>query len=191
MNKELQKYLLELARNAIAAELELTKEKIERPKISETELLNEKRGVFVTLEIDGSLRGCIGNIMPVYPLENAVKQNAVHAAFEDPRFQPLDFEEFKDVEIEISVLSVPKKLEYKNAEDLLKRLEPLRDGVVIKKGYYDATYLPQVWTDLADKKQFLSSLCMKAGLPQDEWQKGELEVLTYRAEVFKEADLLK
>lgn len=191
MDKEIQKYLLRLARNSIATELELAEEKNERPKIPETEVLNEKRGVFVTLEIDGRLRGCIGNIMPVYRLEDAVKQNAFHAAFEDPRFQLLDVEEFKDVEIEISVLSVPKKLEYKNAGDLLEKLTPLQDGVVIKKGYYDATYLPQVWEDLNDKKQFLSSLCVKAGLPRDGWQNGDLEVLTYQAEVFKEEDFVK
>lgn len=188
MQKEIQKYLLELVRNTIAEALELPVKKLERPKIVETKVLDEMRGAFVTLEIFHTLRGCIGNIMPVYPLEEAIKRNAIHAAFDDPRFQPLDASEFKDIEIEISVLSVPKKLDYKNADDLLKKLEPLRDGVVIEKGYCNATYLPQVWEDLSDKKQFLSSLCMKAGLPPDEWQKGELEVLTYQAEVFKEED---
>lgn len=186
---DVKKYLLALAKDTIAKELELPIKDPVRPKSVDSEILNEKRGVFVTLDIGGNLRGCIGNIMPVYPLEEAVKRNSVHAAFEDPRFQPLDIEEFKDVEIEISALSVPEKLEYKNAEDLLKKLTPLKDGVVIKKGYYDATYLPQVWIDLADKKQFLSSLCMKAGLSPDEWQKGDLEVLTYQAEVFKESEL--
>lgn len=182
MDEVIQKYLLTVARNAIAEELGLEIKEIERPN---AEILDEKRGVFVTLEEEGQLRGCIGNIMPVYPLEEAVRRNAVSAAFGDPRFAELSREEFGDVEIEISVLTVPKKLEYSGGEDLLEKLEPLKDGVVVRKGYYEATYLPQVWEKVSEKEAFLGSLCMKAGLPMDEWKKGDLEVLTYRVEMFK------
>ncbi|MFA6992412.1 MAG: AmmeMemoRadiSam system protein A [Candidatus Gracilibacteria bacterium] len=184
MGKEIKKYLLKLARKTIADKLDLEFELDEaRPTDS---VLNEKRGVFVTLELNHNLRGCIGNISPVYTLEDGVKRNAINAAFHDPRFTPLTQLEFDEIEIEISVLTVPKKLDYKNSDDLKEKLIPLKDGVIIKKGYYEATYLPQVWEDLADKDQFLSSLCMKAGLPPDEWQKGKLEVFTYQAEAFKE-----
>ena len=182
MKKEIQDYLLAVARNAIAGELGQEELEVKRP---EAEVLGEKRGVFVTLESDGRLRGCIGNIMPVYPLEEAVRKNAVSAAFGDPRFEPLSAEEFSDIEIEISVLTVPEKLEYKDADDLLEKLTVGEDGVVLRKGYYEATYLPQVWDEIKEKETFLGSLCMKAGMPVDEWKKGELEILTYRVELLK------
>jgi AmmeMemoRadiSam system protein A len=184
MQKEIQKYLLQLARNTIAKELGISAPELVRPENSE--ILDEKRGVFVTLEIEKALRGCIGTIIPVYTLENAVKRNAINAAFQDPRFWPLTKEEFENVGIEISVLSVPEKLKYDNAEDLLKKLRPLKDGVILKKGYYEATYLPQVWEELKDKEIFLGTLCVKAGMDFDEWRNGELEVSTYQAEVFGE-----
>lgn len=187
MQKEIQKYLLGVAKNMIAEKLGISVEKLERP--SGAEILNEKRGVFVTLEIrdfDGrkQLRGCIGNIMPFYALEEGVRQNALNAAFEDPRFRPLTTGEFDDIEIEISVLSVPEKLEYSSAEDLVKKLRPEVDGVIVRKGRSEATYLPQVWEDLKDKELFLNSLCMKAGLNGEEWKSGDVEVETYQAEVF-------
>ncbi len=183
MNKEVQKYLLKLARKTIADLLEI---EFPAPKRPEDEILKEKRGAFVTLEIFGKLRGCIGYILPYYSLEEAVKKNASSAAFNDPRFSPLSVEEFKDVEIEISVLSVPIKLEYSGVENLLKKLRPGVDGVVLKKDGYEATYLPQVWEELSNKENFLGSLCVKAGLDFEEWKKGDVEVFTYQAEVFKE-----
>lgn len=205
MEKSVQKYLLQLARKTIAEELGMHVHEIARPldhvgtagatgadgvsvehKSCSVGILDEKRGVFVTLEIGGSLRGCIGTIVPVYTLEEGVKRNALNAAFEDPRFPPLEADEFEKVKIEISVLSVPKKLEYHGSADLLAKLRPLKDGVILQKGYYEATYLPQVWEEIPDKKQFLSSLCMKAGLPYEEWEKGELTVMTYQAEAFSE-----
>jgi hypothetical protein len=187
LNPQVKKHLLALARNTIAYELRLTDNKI--PLLEKDfEILKEKRGAFVTLELNGNLRGCIGNIYAIYPLETAIYKNSLSAAFDDPRFAPLAKDEFKNVKIEISVLTVPKKIKYKSAKEFLEKLTPLKDGVVIEKGYYSATYLPQVWEDLQNKEQFLSSLCIKAGLPSDEWKKGELEVFTYQAEVFKESD---
>jgi len=182
MDQNVQDYLLRLAKNAIAAKLELGVSKIIRPE--NADILNQKRGAFVTIDIDEALRGCIGNISPIYPLEEAVKRNAVNAAFEDPRFWPLTPEEFRKINIEISVLTVPEKLKYSSSEDLLKKLRPLKDGVILRKGYYEATYLPQVWEEIADKEVFLASLCNKAGMNSDEWKKAGIEVLTYQAEVF-------
>lgn len=147
--------------------------------------LKEKRGTFVTLHTkDGQLRGCIGHIEPVQEIYKDVIENALAAAFDDSRFLPLKKEEMGDIEIEISVLTNPEPLNYTSADDLLNKLQPLRDGVIIEKGRFGATYLPQVWEDLSDKAEFLSSLCLKAGLPADEWRSGQLKVLTYQAEVF-------
>jgi AmmeMemoRadiSam system protein A len=186
VNKEIQNYLLKVARKAISDELEIEAAELKRPQVEGVDVLDEKRGVFVTLESGGQLRGCIGNIMPIYPLEEAVRRNAVNAAFDDPRFEPLDKEEFENMELEVSVLSVPEKLGYSSSDDLLDKLEPLKDGVIVRNGHYEATYLPQVWEKVQDKEMFLGSLCMKAGMSADEWKSGELEVLTYQAEVFKE-----
>lgn len=190
ISNELKKYLFYLARKTIAEQFNISEKefdqksgKVERPS---EKILEEKRGVFVTLEILGSLRGCIGNIIPVYPLEEAVKRNAINAAFDDPRFMPLDPEEFEEIEIEISILTVPEKLDYKDAQTLLQKLVPLRDGVIFKKGFYQATYLPQVWEELAQKEEFCSSLCLKAGLDADAWKKEDLEVSVYQAVVLKE-----
>ncbi len=185
MEKKIKDYLLGLARATIAEALSIEGQDFPKKPAAEAVALSEKRGVFVTLEIFGQLRGCIGNISPVYPLEEAVRRNALNAAFDDPRFMPLAGEEFKDVEIEISVLTVPKKLKYGSVEELLKKLQPLKDGVILKKGYHEATYLPQVWEDLSDKEAFLSSLCTKAGMRSDEWRSVGVEVFTYQAEVFK------
>ena len=148
--------------------------------------LKKDRGVFVTLTIQGRLRGCIGHIEPVQPLYLDIIDNAVSAAFKDPRFDPLSKDEYDQIKIEISILTIPRILKYGNTGELLAGLEPFKDGVIIKKGRYQATYLPQVWEELSQKETFLSSLCIKAGLPQDEWQKGGLEVRKYSVEKFEE-----
>lgn len=188
MTKDFQKYLLQVARKSIADELGMRVAEIDAPgdlPADELQLLKEKRGVFVTLEIDGKLRGCIGNIMPVWPLLDAVKRNAFAAAFEDSRFDSLSRLEFENLEIEISILSLPGKLQYKDADDLIAKLVPMRDGVILKKGYYEATYLPQVWEQIKDKETFLGSLCVKAGLDFDEWKSGRLEISIYTVTAFK------
>jgi AmmeMemoRadiSam system protein A len=185
MEKAIQKYLLSLARKTIADELGIKHEMaVARP--DDSEILNEKRGVFVTLTMDMELRGCIGYILPMLALENAVRKNALNAGFGDPRFYPIQKEDFENIRIEISVLTVPKKLEYEGVDDLLSKLRPNIDGVILRKGENEATYLPQVWENLPEKDEFLGTLCAKAGMHHAEWRKGELEVLTYQAEVFQE-----
>jgi len=183
MGKEAQQFLLKLARQTL--EHYFDNGKILEVSVSDKEL-NEKRGTFVTLHKNSQLRGCIGHIEPVQEIYKDVIENAVSAAFSDPRFSPLQKEELKDVVIEISVLTQPQKLTYTSTDDLLNKLQPLRDGVIIEKGRFGATYLPQVWEDLSDKAEFLSSLCLKAGLPVDGWRSGLLGVLIYQAEVFGE-----
>ncbi len=183
MQKEEREKLKELARNTIANELGLESEKFNEDDFAEPVYL-EERGVFVTLEINGHLRGCIGNIEPVYPLYEAVKNNARQAAFGDPRFSPLTQDEFEDVDIEISVLTVPKKLEYDSPEDLLEKLRPGTDGVVLQMGMYKSTYLPQVWDDVKNKEEFMSSLAMKAGLDPEVWKDKDCEIFIYEVEKF-------
>ncbi|MCK5837972.1 MAG: AmmeMemoRadiSam system protein A, partial [Desulfobacula sp.] len=134
----------------------------------------------------GTLRGCIGNIEPAKPIFEGVKDNAKHAAFNDSRFSPLSYEELKETTIEISILTQPQKLDYTDADDLMAKLRPGIDGVMIKKQYQGATFLPQVWQQLKDPGAFLMQLCMKAGLSSDEWKSGNLSVSIYQVQSFEE-----
>jgi len=149
-------------------------------------VLKEKIPCFVTLTINDELRGCIGCFQTDFPLYQTVIEMAINAAFFDYRFFPLKKDELNKIKIEISLLTPPQKLFYNNPEDLLKKLEPKKHGVIIKKGPYEATYLPQVWEEIPDKEQFLNSLCLKAQLPFDLWKKEKLEVKIYEVENFKE-----
>ena len=146
----------------------------------------EKRGTFVTLTTAGSLRGCIGHIIPKESLIEGIRINAINAAFQDPRFPPLSKGEWKRVKIEISILTEPRPLSYADAEDLLSKLRPGVDGVIIRKGYCQAVFLPQVWDQLPKKEDFLTHLCLKAGLGGNEWEKGGLEVSVYQVQSFEE-----
>ena len=185
LTEEQGKELLTVARKRIEQELF---DRIE-PEESDADLqaiFHEMRGTFVTLTIDGNLRGCIGHIIPQESLIEGIRVNAINAAFRDPRFRPLTPGEWEKVEIEISILTDPKPLAYSDADDLLKKLHPNIDGVIIKKGFYQATFLPQVWKQLPMKEDFLVHLCLKAGLDSDAWKKGDLEVSTYQVQAFEE-----
>jgi len=185
INDKDREFLLKLARNTIIRKK--VKDSITGEEINSlSDVLKQKRGCFVTLNKHGELRGCIGYILPIQPLYQAVIDNAFNAAFSDPRFNPVAKDEIDDLHIEISVLTVPEKLDYKDKDDLLKKLMPDVDGVIIKLGFRNSTFLPQVWEQLPSKEEFLSHLCMKAGLSFDEWQKGRIEVETYKAEAFEE-----
>jgi len=189
LSKKQGEYLLEVARRTIERELfgrSMSKDKYHENIESIPDIFSEKRGTFVTLTRGGHLRGCIGHIMPQEPLLESVEDNAVSAAFRDPRFPPMTRDEWDGVKIEVSVLTDPKPLSYSDAHDLLDKLRPGVDGVIIKKGYHLATFLPQVWEQLPGKEEFLNHLCMKAGLPGDAWKKGDLEVSTYQVQAFEE-----
>jgi AmmeMemoRadiSam system protein A len=179
------KKLLQTARAAIADKLSGGGGRPGEDMGGATHLL-ERRGTFVTLTKNGALRGCIGHIIGREPLIEGVRQNAVNAAFEDPRFPPLKKEEFDGIKIEVSVLTDPVTLEHRGGRDLLEKLQPGLDGVIIRKGGRQATFLPQVWEQLPEKETFLSHLCLKAGLPANAWSSGDLEVLTYRVQAFEE-----
>jgi AmmeMemoRadiSam system protein A len=148
--------------------------------------LREKGASFITLTIHGNLRGCIGALEAYQPLVLDVREHAVAAALEDPRFPPVRLNELKQIEIEISRLTAPEKLAYKDAEDLLTKLRPQVDGVILRDGYRRATFLPQVWDKIPDKSEFLDNLCYKMGAQPDTWRHKALEVLIYQVEEFHE-----
>ena len=152
----------------------------------EDEVLKTKAGTFVTLTMGKELRGCIGSLEARESLVEGVKHNAVNAAFRDPRFPALTKAELEKVHIEVSVLSEPTLLAYADADDLLRKLRPGVDGVIIRQGFAAATFLPQVWDQLPDKEDFLAHLCMKACLSPHAWKKGGFEVKTYQVQYFEE-----
>jgi AmmeMemoRadiSam system protein A len=129
--------------------------------------LEEKRAVFVTLNLNGQLRGCIGSLIPHRALVDDVISNAKSAAFRDPRFPPLSLDEFEKVDMEISLLSVPYDLEYDDVNDLKQKVRPGIDGVILALGSNQATFLPSVWEQLPTFESFFSHLCQKAGLGAD------------------------
>ena len=167
--KDWKSLLPKIARMAIADAFGaggLTEEKI-AALVSEYPELAEKRATFVTLHKHGRLRGCIGSILPVRPLIEDVIHNARAAAFEDSRFPPLQPEELDEIDIEISLLTVPQPLSYEDEADLRRKIRPGVDGVIIRLDGRQATFLPSVWEQLPDFDRFFAHLCLKAGLPAD------------------------
>jgi AmmeMemoRadiSam system protein A len=136
--------------------------------------------------LKGRLRGCIGNLAPTDPLAEGIRRNALNAALQDPRFAPLTAKELDQMSIEVSILTEPRPLPYADAQDLVRQLRPRIDGVVIRKGYASATFLPQVWDQLPEAVGFLDHFCLKAGLPRDAWKRSPLEVSTYQVQHFAE-----
>ena len=187
LSEEKGQQLVQLARQSIAGRLGVKPDAAAdiESRLSDA-VFQSKRGTFVTLTKNKQLRGCIGNLLPDKPLAEGVKDNALNAAFSDPRFPALSKEELDQIEIEVSLLTEPQPIAYKDAADLLAKIRPQVDGIIIKKGMHSSTFLPQVWEQLPDKESFLSHLCLKAGLPGDEWKKGDLEVLTYQVQYFEE-----
>jgi hypothetical protein len=183
LSKEAQKKLLQIARESILYYLRTGK--ILEPDISSFPELKEKRAVFVTLHKKGELRGCIGYIQAIMPLYQAVVKNAINAAVEDPRFPKVKEEEMSEIDIEISVLSPFKKIEN------LKEIEVGKHGLYLKKGFHSGLLLPQVATEYRwTREEFLAHTCLKAGLPQDAWRRGGIEISIFSAEVFGEKELL-
>jgi len=176
--------LLKLARSTIEAEL-IKGVKVIRPE-KMTSVLKENRGCFVTLHKDGALRGCIGTIEAVMPLAASVEENALNAAFRDPRFSSLEEKELKNTNIEISVLTVPQELSFKDKEDLKKKLKKGVHGVILSSGRQKATFLPQVWEQLPEVEKFLEHLCIKAGMDKDCWKNKSTRVQVYKTEFFSE-----
>jgi uncharacterized protein len=151
-----------------------------------SEPLKEIGASFVTLTKNGDLRGCIGALEAYQPLAIDVQDHAVAAALEDYRFQQVRPDELSKIDIEISRLTPPIPVNYKDPEDLLSILRPAIDGVIIKDGRQRATFLPQVWEKIPSAISFLNQLCQKMGAMPDTWRKKHLDVLTYQVEEFHE-----
>jgi len=141
---------------------------------------------FVTLTEQGELRGCIGGLRAEEPLWRDVQRRAGQAALQDYRFIPVQPDELAQIEIEVSVLSEPAPLDYGTPAELLQRLRPKVDGVVLRQGQGRATFLPQVWEHVPEPEQFLALLCQKLGAPPDAWRRQHLQVETYQVEEFRE-----
>lgn len=181
-----KKYLLQLARRTIDKYLQ-SKNIIKLEDSELTKTLLEKRATFVTIEKNHNLRGCIGDLEPQKPLYQSVIDNSLASAFLDSRFSPLDKTELKDISIEISILSPLKKVPlFKNSKELLNYFSQKKPGLFIKKDGLQATFLPQVWEELPEVKNFMTQLCLKAGMNPDEWQNLEMEIYEYQVEKFKD-----
>lgn len=179
---EQQKSLLLLARKTIADKLNA--ECGECKLDFSDEIFKEKCGAFVTIHINGNLRGCIGYIEGVRPIPETIKEMALSSAFRDPRFPPLTAAEFKKIDLEISILSPIEKV------DKIDDIVIGRDGLIISKGYNRGLLLPQVPVEQKwDKDMFLTHTCFKAGLPGDAWKKSGVEIEKFSAQVFSEKGL--
>lgn len=131
------------------------------------QILDEEGACFVTLEKDGQLRGCIGSVVAHRALINDIVENTKNAAFSDRRFQPVTVDELDNIKINVSILTPAYKMEFSSEEELLDKIRPNVDGIIIVDGQHQGVYLPSVWEELPDKKQFLNSLKVKAGLSED------------------------
>jgi hypothetical protein len=159
--------LVSIARSSIASSFGV------RTSVQEDALFLHRPGAsFVTLKSENRLRGCIGSLQAHRTLVEDVKANARAAAFRDPRFAPLSFDEFSATKIEVSVLSVLAPLSFRSQEHALAQLRPGEDGVVLEFGRHRGTFLPQVWENLPSPASFLGELKRKAGLPADFWDDG-------------------
>lgn len=172
-----KKFLLNLARQAIEYYLRETKTINITP---EDEELKQARGVFVTLKNGDQLRGCIGYPLPIKPLYQSVIDAAIAAATQDYRFPPVTLEELPQIKIEISVLTLPRPIKDP------KKIEVGRHGLIITKGFNKGLLLPQVPVEWGwDRETFLRHACLKAGLAEDEWQKGAT-IEVFEADIFAE-----
>lgn len=147
------------------------------------EHLRQNRATFITLKINNELRGCIGTLQAYQPLVKDVADHAYAAAFEDHRFQPLQESEFDQLQYHISILSDPEPLEFKDEQDLLNKIRPGCDGLILEDGLRRGTFLPSVWESLPTPQQFLRHLKQKAGLPANYWS-DSVRVQRYTVEEF-------
>ena len=179
---ERRRVLTGTARAAIANRLG---EAFNAPEIPDDPWYRDDGASFVTLHLHGSLRGCIGTLTAHRPLIEDVHDNALSAAFKDPRFPPLSRSEFPDIHIEVSVLTAPEKLTFDDEADALAKLRPGIDGIIFSCGQHKATFLPQVWEQLPTPEYFMAHLKQKAGLPAAFWSE-EVRLERYRVEEFPE-----
>ena len=179
LSAEIQQQLLLLARDSI--ESVFSHKPLPQPN-NLPAVLNEKRGVFVTLKENGQLRGCIGCIEGIAPLWQTVSEMAQAAAFSDPRFEPLTSDELGKIQIEVSVLTPSQPVHD------IGEIQEKKHGVIVQQGSHKGVFLPQVWGETGwDKAEFLSNLCFhKAGISKDAWKTGEVQLFVFEAQVSRE-----
>ena len=175
--------LLDIARRAIDSRLSGVQSNFLRS--SRQPRLDRPGASFVTLNKHGELRGCMGTLEAHRSLQHDVEENAYAAAFRDPRFPPVSAVEWPEVRIEISVLTPPEPLTFRDEADLRRQLQPGSDGVILQAGQRRATFLPQVWEQLSHPEVFLAQLKQKAGLSADFWSP-EVVIQRYRVQKWKE-----
>lgn len=177
-------YLVDLAKEAIGHFIE-TGEKLEIPEDYPIEL-DEKLGVFVTLNKNNTLRGCIGYAEPIEPAIKATIDVAIAAAFNDPRFSAVTKDEFQILDFEVTVLTRPELIEVAAPEQYFDEIVIGEDGLIIQKGYSRGLLLPQVATEHAfTVEEFLENTCMKAGISADSWMDESCDVYKFQGQIFK------
>jgi len=179
-NTELGAALLRLARAAIGEQLGKP-----APAGASQARLQEPGATFVTLTQQGHLRGCIGTLEAHRALLHDVRENALAAAFRDPRFSPLAEDEFEITRVEVSLLTTPEPLAFRDEADFMAQLRPGVDGIVFQYGRHRSTFLPQVWESLPEPQQFMQQLKRKAGLPPNFWHE-EVSIARYEVTKWKE-----
>lgn len=182
-----RRHLLRIARESIAHGL-VHQRALELALDGLPPLLHEMRACFVTLTLEGRLRGCIGSLEPRRALAEDVARNAFDTAFSDPRFDAVRRDEFATLEIEISVLSPLRLMTVTSEAQLLEELRPHEDGLVLEDDWRRATFLPKVWEALATPADFVGELKRKAGMAPDHWSPS-LRVYRYHTEIFGERDV--
>lgn len=177
-------YLVKIAKEAIKTYLDKNI-KIDIPKDTPEEL-KEKMGIFVTLNKENNLRGCIGYPEPIKSAIEATIDVAIGAACQDPRFPEVSLKEYPDLDFEVTVLTKPKILEVERPEDYLDKIKLGRDGIIIEKGFRRGLLLPQVAIEHnMSKEEFLEHTCMKAGISADSWLDASCDVYTFEGKVFR------
>lgn len=178
------KKLIELARKSISSSFSGEKIKVEETVKKE---FKEKSGVFVTLTINGELRGCIGFFEAIYPLWEAVVKAAESAAFNDSRFNPLSPEELDKIKIEVSVLTKQELIKVDKAEGYLDKIKIGEDGLIIEGAFGKGLLLPQVAVEWKFRvEQFLECVCQKAGLDKGDWKDLSNKIYKFQAQIFSE-----
>lgn len=182
-SKENQKLMLDTAWQALDYGL-----KFHQPMVIDIKdfptTLQAQQASFVTLELQGNLRGCIGSLIASEPLIQDIAHNAFRAGFKDPRFRPINAPELSDLTLEISILSKPEPLPVESEQDLLSKLKVGYDGLILKESGYQSTFLPTVWSQLTTPEEFLAHLKLKAGLPANHWS-NTISFYRYHTELIK------
>ena len=181
MTPEINKFIISFVKKTIS-EFVTKNVTIELPK-KYPDALNEKHGIFVTLTENNELRGCIGFIGTKRKIIENLRDAAIEACL-DSRFLPVCAKELPHIDFEVSVLAEPALIKAKNPEELLNKIKPKKDGLIIEYMGCSGLFLPQVWMDIPEKEEFLRHLCLKAGIPIDAWKKGAV-LYKFSAEIIK------